>query len=198
MTRARPSRLLIGIVALAALSALGACSSDEGGDGGATSTPPSGTGSGALCEPTGTTQAPADLPQVGDVATAVEDLEAELGGPQQYFEVNATARVVNLFVALNGGTVAQPWIWVDGQLSSKEGQAASGGTFVAADLDFDPDTIFTVVRDQIPDAILESFYVNGDGAGNVQYGLLTSAQCGGGLDIVVGPDGAVKSVDPVN
>ena len=40
--------------------------------------------------------------------------------------------------------------------------------------------------------------MNGDGKGNVQYGVLTSAQCGGGLDVVVGPDGAVKSVDPVN
>jgi len=31
----------------------------------------------------------------------------------------------------------------------------------------------------------------------VQYGVLTSAQCGGGLDVVVGPTGAVKSVNPV-
>ncbi|MFZ4720236.1 MAG: hypothetical protein ACOYMR_12475 [Ilumatobacteraceae bacterium] len=198
MTKGRTNRLLTGIVASAALVALGACSADGGAAGGSTSTPTSDGGSGALCQPTGTTQAPADLPQVADIATAVTDLEAELGGSQQYFEINATARVVNLFVALNEGKLAQPWIWLDGQLSSKEGQPASGGTFTAADMDFDPDAIFTIVRDQIPDAILETFYVNGDGTGNVQYGLLTSAQCGGGLDIVVGPDGAVKSVDPVN
>jgi hypothetical protein len=27
--------------------------------------------------------------------------------------------------------------------------------------------------------------------------VLASAQCGGGLDILVGPDGSVKAVDPV-
>jgi hypothetical protein len=190
------AQVAVGI-AVAGLLGLSACSSDEGGAADTTAVSTTGTG-GGLCEPTGTTQAPADLPQVADIATAVADLEAQLGGPQQYFEINTTARVVNLFVALNDGKVAQPWIWVDGELSSKEGQPASGGTFGAADLDLDPDAVFSTVREQIPDAILESFYVNGDGKGNVQYGVLTSAQCGGGLDVVLGPDGAVKSVDPVN
>ncbi len=150
-----------------------------------------------ICAPNGTAQADADLPQVAAISTAIDALEAQLGGPQQYFEVNATARVVNLFVALNGGAVAQPWLYVDGELTSTEGQAASGGTFGKADLDFDPDKVLATIREQIPEAILESFYVNGDGKGNVQYGVLTSALCGGGLDILVGPDGAVKSVDPV-
>ena len=54
------------------------------------------------------------------------------------------------------------------------------------------------MRGEIPDATLESFYVHGDGAGNVQYGVLATARCGGGLDVIVGADGAVKSVDPVN
>ncbi len=150
-----------------------------------------------ICAPNGTAQADADLPQVATIPTAIDALEAKLGGPQQFFEVNATARVVNLFVALNDGAIAQPWVYVDGELTSTEGQAASGGTFGKADLDFDPDTVLSTIREQIPQAILESFYVNGDGKGNVQYGVLTSALCGGGLDILVGPDGAVKSVDPV-
>jgi hypothetical protein len=54
------------------------------------------------------------------------------------------------------------------------------------------------VRAKVPEAILESFYVNGNGQGGTLYGVLASAQCGGGLDVVVGPDGAVKSVDPVS
>lgn len=191
MTSRRATVLLVALAVT-----LTACSDDPGSTSGSTDGTTS--GSSALCEPTGTTQALEDLPQVADIATALADLEAELGGPQEYFEVNATARVVNMFVALNGGQVAQPWLWVDGELSSKEGSPASGGTFVTADLDLDPDTVFATVREEIPDAILETFYVHGDGEGNVQYGLLTSAQCGGGLDIVVGPDGAVKSVDPVS
>jgi hypothetical protein len=151
-----------------------------------------------ICEPSGTAQPDDQLPAVAEIPVAIEALEAELGGPQTYFEVNATARVVNLFVALNDGKLVQPWLYVDGELSSQDGQNASGGTFTADELDFVPTEVLTEVRAEVPDAILESFYVNGDGAGNLQYGVLTSAQCGGGLDVVVGPDGAVKSVDPVN
>ena len=131
------------------------------------------------------------------ISVAIDALEAKLGAAQQYFEVNATARVVNLFVALNNATLTQNWLYADGTLTSKGPQKANGGTFTKADLHFHADKVFSVVRTQIPAAILESFYVNGDGKGNVQYGVLTSAQCGGGLDILVGPDGAVKSVNPV-
>jgi hypothetical protein len=100
-------------------------------------------------------------------------------------------------VALNGATLAQAWLYAQGTLTSQPGQKASGGTFTRADLDFQPDAVLTTVRRQIPEATLESFYVNGDGKGHVQYGVLTSARCGGGLDVVVGPTGAVKSVNPV-
>jgi hypothetical protein len=177
------------VVAALATVALVGCSNDKSGT--AATTPVT------ICNPKGTAQPAKDMPMVDKVKPAIAQLEQQLGAPQQYFEVNATARVVNLFVALNKGTMAQNWVWVDGQLSSKEGQKASGGTFAAKQLDFQSDTVLTKIHSQIPEAILESFYVNGDGKGAVQYGVLTSAQCGGGLDIIVGPDGAVKSVDPV-
>jgi hypothetical protein len=181
--------LLLPAVVMAA-AMLVACSGD--GDS-ASSTSPDVT----ICTPDGTAQTASDLPAVARIPEAIAALEQQLGGPQQYFEVNATARLVNLFVALNDATVAQSWVYVDGQLTSTEGQAASGGTFVADDLDLRPDAVLGTVREQIPEAVLETFYVHGDGKGNVEYGVLTSAQCGGGLDVVVGPDGSVKSVDPV-
>jgi hypothetical protein len=189
----RPRPVLVRVVALVAGAGLLAagCSDDAAT---ASDSSPVVT----ICEPSGTAQLDADLPKVDEIAVAIDALEAELGAGQQYFEANATARVVNLFVALNDATKAQAWAYVDGELSSQEAQAASGGTFTRADLDFVPSEVLAQVRDQIPDAILESFYVHGDGKGNTEYGVLTSAQCGGGLDVVVGPDGAVKSVDPVN
>jgi len=184
-------RLVIAPALVMALAAVGisACSDDKSGT--STTTPVT------ICNPGGTAQPAKDMPMVDKVQPAIAQLERQLGAPQQYFEVNATARVVNLFVALNKGTMAQNWVWVDGQLSSKEAQKASGGTFTAKELDFQAGKVLTKIHTQIPEAILESFYVNGDGKGTVQYGVLTSAQCGGGLDIIVGPDGAVKSVDPV-
>ncbi|MDO8389631.1 MAG: hypothetical protein Q7V57_04010 [Actinomycetota bacterium] len=138
------------------------------------------------------------VPIVGEIDAAVTALEAELGGPQAYFEINATAKLVNLFVSLNDGAIVQPWLYLDGELSSQEGRPAAGGTFVAADLTFDASLVLSKLQTELPGATIESFYVNGDGDGNVQYGaLLTSAQ-GGGLDVLLGPAGEVLSVDPVN
>jgi hypothetical protein len=138
-----------------------------------------------------------ELPLLDEIGPAVAALEAQLGGPQDYFEINATARLVNLFVALNNGAVAQPWLYLEGTLTSAEGQAAGGGTFVAASMDFDPDVILSQVLTELPGISIESFYVHGDGEGNVLYGVLATSDKGGGLDVVLGADGSVKSVDPV-
>ncbi len=46
--------------------------------------------------------------------------------------------------------------------------------------------------------VLGSVVLSDQGSDSVVYEVLVSAQCGGGLDVVVGPDGTVKSVDPVN
>ena len=58
------------------------------------------------------------LPRVDLISKAITALEAKLGAPQQYFEINATSHLVNLFVALNDGKVVQPWVYLDGELSS--------------------------------------------------------------------------------
>jgi hypothetical protein len=192
-----PSRNgVAAVVAMATLFLVG-CSNDSS-DSAATGASTGGSTDVTICDPSGTAQPDDELPAVADIPVAIAALEDQLGGPQEYFEVNATARVVNLFVALNEGTLVQPWLYVDGELTSQDGQAASGGTFTGDQLDFVPTEVLTKVREEVPEAILESFYINGDGKGTLQYGVLTSAQCGGGLDVVVGPDGAVKSVDPVN
>jgi hypothetical protein len=139
-----------------------------------------------------------ELPLLDEIGPAVAALEAQLGGPQEYFEINATARLVNLFVALNNGAIAQPWLYLEGTLTSTEGQTAGGGTFVATSMDFDPEVILSQVLTELPGISIESFYVHGDGQGNVLYGVLATSDKGGGLDVVLGADGSVKSVDPVN
>ena len=138
-----------------------------------------------------------ELPLLDQIGPAIAALESQLGGPQAYFEINATARLVNLFVALNNGAVAQPWLYLNGKLTSTAGQAASGGTFVALAVDFDPDVILSTILTQLPGVSIESFYIHGDGQGNVLYGVLATSDKGGGLDVVLGADGSVKSVDPV-
>jgi hypothetical protein len=134
-----------------------------------------------------------ELPIVDEIRDAIAVLEDKLGGPQEYFEINATARLVNLFVALNDGAVVQPWVYIAGELSSDEGQSAEGGTLRAVDLDFDPQTILARLHDELPGATVESFYVHGDGTGAVQYGALVTTAQGGALDVQLAADGAILS-----
>ena len=140
----------------------------------------------------------AELPIIEQIDEAVAALDTELSGAQSFFEINATARLVNMFVALNNGAVAQPWVYLDGTLTSSEGQPASGGSFEIAAVDFDPEVILSTVLTDLPDITIETFYIHGDGQGHVLYGVLATTSKGGGLDVILGADGAVKSVDPVN
>jgi len=136
------------------------------------------------------------LPLVGEIDDAVAALETKLGAPQEFFEINATSKLVNLIVALNDGKVAQPWVYLDGQLSSAEGAPADGHTFVAGALDFDPDKVLSQVETRLPQASLDLFFVEGGEGGIVQYSVAATSPQGGQLVVIVGPDGAVQSVNP--
>jgi hypothetical protein len=182
-------RRCVAALCVTALVVLAACSDD---------TSPASSVESPAADSTTAGEDIAALPIIDQIDAAVAALEAQLGGPQEYFEINATARLVNLFVALNDGAVAQPWLYLAGSLTSAEGQPASGGTFAAASLTFDPAVVLSKVQLELPDLTIESFYIHGDGQGSVLYGVLATSSKGGGLDVVLGADGTVKSVDPVN
>ncbi len=139
---------------------------------------------------------PASQPRVDLIHDAVTALEAELGSPQQYFEINATSHLVNLIVALNGGTVARPWVYLDGELSSSAGSDASGNTFAASALDFDPAKVLSKLQAELPQSRPDLFFVEGGPGGTVRYSVAVTSSQGGQLVVVVGPDGTVQSVDP--
>lgn len=139
-----------------------------------------------------------ELPIIDQIVPAISALEAELGGPQEFFEINATTQLINLFVSLNNGAIAQPWLYLEGTLTSTEGVAAGGGTFPSSAVDFDPELILSKVLTELPGILIESFYIHGDGQGNILYGVLAVSDKGGGLDVVLGADGSIKSVDPVS
>ena len=193
----RPRAVVVAgalLVAVAVAVAVAGCS-----DGGASSSTP-------LSTPLSTVEVAQsavgpvgiELPIIEQIDEAVAALDTELGGAQSFFEINATARLVNMFVALNNGAVAQPWVYLDGTLTASEGQPASGGSFEIAAVDFDPEVILSTVLTDLPDITIETFYIHGDGQGHVLYGVLATTSKGGGLDVILGADGAVKSVDPVN
>ena len=130
---------------------------------------------------------------VAAIAPAIAAVDAARGGPQQYFEVNATPQLVNLFVAADGSTSAVAYIYVDGELGPPAPpEPAQGATFAAAAVTFDPATI---LEGDLPDADLTVFTVIGGPAGAVQYGVVARSAEGGTLDITLAADGAVLAVD---
>jgi hypothetical protein len=130
---------------------------------------------------------------------AVDAVDAELGGPQSYFEVTSTSQLTNVFLAIDDGTSAVPYVFLDGVLEAPGPtlEGATGNTFTAAALSFDPLVLLGRIADELPSAIIESVSVEGGPDGTVRYVVSARSDDGGLLDIVVGPDGAILSAEPV-
>jgi hypothetical protein len=135
-------------------------------------------------------------PRVDLIGEAVAALETRLGGPQRFFEINATASLVNMIVALNDDELAQPWVYFDGVLSSSDPAEASGFSFAASALDFDPGKVLGKLQAELPQSSPDLFFIEGGEGGVVRYSVAVTSQQGGQLIVVVGPDGTVQSVDP--
>jgi hypothetical protein len=137
-------------------------------------------------------------PAIDEIAPAIAAIEAELGGPQQYFEINATPQVVNLFVATEGATQVVPYVYVGGELAAAADTAgAEGSTFGADALTFDPATVLDAVEAELPDVDVVLYSVAGGPGGAVQYTASVQSGDGGSLDVVLGADGSIESVTPV-
>jgi hypothetical protein len=142
----------------------------------------------------------AGLPLVDQIAPAIEALEASLGRPVEYYEVNADARLVNLFVATDDGATATPYVYLDGELQPPAPplEVSTGSTFVAAGVEFDPDRVLAGVAGELDPTTLTRFVVVAGPGGEVRYEVLVQSRQGGSLAVVVGPDGAVLEVVPLS
>lgn len=139
-------------------------------------------------------------PALDQIAPAIAAVDAELGGPQQYFEVNATPQLVNLFVSSTnaiGATIMTPYVYVGDELApAGESTPADGATFVATAATFDADTVLDQVGEELPDSDIPLFTIVGGPGGAVQFSADVQSERGGTMTVVIGPDGAVQSVDP--
>jgi hypothetical protein len=138
-----------------------------------------------------------ERPVVGQIRPAIAALERKLGGPQQYFEINATPQLVNLFVADSAKTTVTPYVYVGGAVAESAAPAgASGNTFAASAVTFDPRTILDHVVDRLPDSDIVLFTIAGGPNGAVQYTAGVKSKQGGTLAVTLGPDGTVQAVVP--
>jgi hypothetical protein len=136
-------------------------------------------------------------PVIEEVAPAIAAVEAERGGPQRYFEVNATPQFVNLFVAGADGSDVTVYLYRDGELEPPTPPApATGATFDAAAAGFDPDTILDQLTDDLPESDVVVFAITADAGGEPQFSASVQSDRGGVLDVTLAPDGTVLAVEP--
>ncbi len=136
--------------------------------------------------------------RVEEIEAAVAAVEDELGGPQRYFEINATDVLVNLFVAGPDGTTVTPYAFARGGLTSDEAvEGVEGNTFTADALDVDPERVTSCVAAQLPTSTLEVFAVDAGPGGVLRYTIVTRSSAGGRLLVEVRGTGEVLGVEPV-
>jgi len=142
------------------------------------------------------TRPPAELP-VDQIAPAVHALEARLGGPQRYTEINAATEGVNLFVAV-GGDQEQGWFYRGGQLEPPtEAKEREGAPFdlTSVTIDVGPKLV-QQVEQQFPGATVTGVaLLDVEGQGLV-WALRSKSAKGGELNLFYGPDGTLRAVSP--
>jgi hypothetical protein len=149
--------------------------------------------------PFGPTACPAAEPPllVDQIDEAIAAVEAELGGPQEYFEINATPLLVNLFVADVDTQTVTPYVYVGGEVSSQEPlDGAQGFTFFAESITIDDQRVLSCIVRDLPESTLEVFFVEG-AEGGVRYTALTGNELGGQLTVEVNGQGLVLAVETV-
>ena len=131
------------------------------------------------------------------IADAVQALETLLGGPQRFFEVNATPTLVNLFVATNGATEAVAYVFAGGGLSAPappESAKLGAPTFGATDITFNVERVLAPVVMALPQSQYRVFSVVGVVGGGVSYLINILSAEGGEMQIPVTGDGVITGV----
>jgi hypothetical protein len=184
---------LTAVALLIVAASLAGCSSSDGDSDG--SVAPSTTGAPVTTttgKPIAIGEAPLRIELIGDAIAAVE---GALGGPQRYFEVNATPTLVNLFVAVDDETAAVAYTYIGGELDKPAAKKeASGPTFAAAAVVFDPERVLANVVGSLPNSNFRAFSVLGidaGGADGVRYVVVIESADGQGLQVFVDGNGAI-------
>jgi len=132
---------------------------------------------------------------VSDIDNAVEAVAEVLGKTPEFYEINATPTLVNLFAADGKGNAIN-FVFEEGKLAQETSVApAQGESFSAAEMTFNS-KVYKRVQKELPESILSAFSVIGDNpTGGVQYRVVLQSDRGGQLAVFVDPTGKILGTD---
>lgn len=139
-------------------------------------------------------EAPLRIELIGE---AVQALQAQLGAPQRFLEVNATPTLVNLFVATAEGAAAVAYVFAGGVLSAPappEDVKPGAPTFGASDIAFDVERVIARLVVALPLSQYRVFSIVGKAGGGVSYLINILSSEGGEMQIPVTGDGVIIGV----
>lgn len=141
---------------------------------------------------------------IDDAIAAVDD---HFGSATDFYEINATADGVNLFVSTTGddarpAVVQARYTSADGLVVADEAAPAEGSVFSGSAVDFDPKTIIERAVGQLSSAEPQVFIITAasDGSGAIDtsvatYRLVMESRRGGRLVVFLGRDGTILGSD---
>ncbi len=132
---------------------------------------------------------------VSDIDNAVAAVSEVLGKAPEFYEINATPTLVNLFAADGKGNAIN-FVFEEGKLAQETSVApAEGESFSASGMAFNS-KVFSRVQKELPDSILRAFSIIGDNpTGGVQYRVVLQSDMGGQLAVFVDPTGKILGTD---
>ena len=149
--------------------------------------------------------------RIDQIETALNALEQKDGADLEFFEINATTDLVNIFVAtdldgipnadgLPDAVVHYVFTEKDGLETAPDPVGANGPTFARTALDYEPSTILRKVLSELPDSTPQMFVLTAAGTatestGTVQYRLIMQSSQGGQMSVILTNSGEIIGTD---
>ncbi len=149
--------------------------------------------------------------RIDQIETALDAVEQKAGADLEFFEINATTELVNIFVAtdldgtpnadgLPDAVVHYVFTEKDGLETAPDSVGANGPTFARSALNYEPSTILRKVLSELPDSTPQMFVLTAAGTaaestGIVQYRLIMQSSQGGQMSVVLTNSGEIVGTD---
>ena len=149
--------------------------------------------------------------RIDQIETALNAVEQKAGADLEFFEINATTDLVNVFAAtdldgipnadgLPDAVVHYVFTEKDGLETAPDPVGANGPTFARTALDYEPSTILRKVLSELPDSTPQMFVLTAAGTatestGTVQYRLIMQSSQGGQMSVVLTNGGEIVGTD---